>query len=463
VKVNLEECSVRRSIILSFCCILSGCSTMGFNDLFNDYATQMTPVRHAIENNNLEEAQSLIAKNSAMHSSYLLNQLEQARLNDLANVPSDAQTKFENVYTQMQNKREAAKVQLSAGLEQSNALFTNDSAITYVPPAYEMSMLHSFKALNYVYKNDIEGALVEVRRANKVQVDALADNQTDIDSTVKEAQQHYPSMSNVTRDVKNGFQNAYTFYLSALLYQSAKQYDDAYIDYKKALAIQPDNIYLQRDVMRLAKKQGFDQDLAEFKKRYSEASSISANQGEVVVLFEQGLVPKQDEFKLRLPIYTSGGDARFYSLAMPVYKDNAYVRGVNNINIDSQSLELSPLVHIEALAAKTLEEQIPAKVARQVLRLVAKEKVRAELARSAGDVGNILANIYNLASEQADTRSWLTLPNQISVARSSVSAGEHLVNIGNHPPINFTVSKQRLTLIYLTSINNYFNYHVVQL
>ena len=128
---------------------------MGFNDLFNDYATHMTPIRNAIEKNNIEEAQSLIANNSTLHSSYLLNQLEQARLNDLANTPDDAQSKFENVYTQMQKKREAAKIQVSAGLEQSNALFTNDSAITYVPPAYEMSMLHSYKALNYVYKNDV--------------------------------------------------------------------------------------------------------------------------------------------------------------------------------------------------------------------------------------------------------------------------------------------------------------------
>ncbi|MBE0358983.1 COG3014 family protein [Pseudoalteromonas aliena] len=454
---------MRRSIILSFSFILSGCSTIGFSDLFNDYATQMTPVRNAIENNNIEEARSLIAKNNTTHSSYLLNQLEQARLDDFAKRADDAQNKFENVYKQMQSKRAAAKIQVSAGLEQSNALFTNDSVITYVPPAYEMSMLHSYKALNYVYKNDVESALVEIRRANKVQVDALVENDKDVDSIAKEAQRHYPSMNNITRKIKNGFQNAYTFYLSALLYQSAKQYDDAYIDYKKALAIEPNNIYLQRDVMRLAKKQGFEQDLNEFKQRFSDAPSMAANQGEVIVLFEQGLVPKQDEFKLRLPIYTSRDDMRFYSLAIPVYKDNAYVRLVNNINIDTQNLALSPLVHIEALAAKTLEDAIPAKVARQVLRLIAKEKVRAELARSAGDVGNILANIYNLASEQADTRSWLTLPNQISVARDTLNVGVHSLYVGTHAPINFTVSKQRLTLIYLTSVNNYFNYHVVQL
>ena len=266
------------------------------------------------------QARTLIKTNSKAHSNYLLNQLEQGRIADLANNPDSAQTYFETVYQQMQAKRQAAKIQVSAGLEQSNALFTNDSAITYVPPAYEMSMLHSYKALNYVYNSDLEGALVEIRRANKVQVDALADNKTQINDTIEQAQQHYPSMSNVTRGIKNGFQNAFTFYLSALLYQSDKQYDDAYIDYKKALEIQPDNHYLQQDVMRLAKKQGFNQDLEEFERRFSPLKPLRANHGEVVILVEQGLVPKQDEFKLRLPIYTSGGDARFYSLAMPVYK-----------------------------------------------------------------------------------------------------------------------------------------------
>eukprot|EP00487_Bulimina_marginata_P002318 TRINITY_DN15408_c0_g1_i1.p1 TRINITY_DN15408_c0_g1~~TRINITY_DN15408_c0_g1_i1.p1 ORF type:complete len:109 (-),score=12.04 TRINITY_DN15408_c0_g1_i1:213-539(-) len=100
-------------------------------------------------------------------------------------------------------------------------------------------------------------------------------------------------MDNVTRDVKNGFQNAYTFYLSALLYQSAKQFDDAYIDYKKALAIQPNNKYLQQDVIRLAKKQGFQQEFDEFKQRFGEHTTLKSSHGEVVVLLEQGLVPKQ--------------------------------------------------------------------------------------------------------------------------------------------------------------------------
>lgn len=436
---------------------------MGFNELFNDYATNTTALRESVANNNIDNARTLLNNTSSRHSNYLLSQLEQGRIADLANNPDSAQTHFETVYQQMQNQRQAAKIQISAGLEQSNALLTNDSAIGYIPAAYEMSMLHSYKALNYVYKRDIESALVEIRRANKVQVDALLDNQSEFDNAVAQAQQHYPDMDNLTRSVKNGFQNAYTFYLSGLLYQAANQGDDAYIDYKKALEIQPNNPYLQHDLLRLAKQQGFADDYQQFKRQFGDANAINKHQGEVVILFEQGLIPKQHEFKLRLPISTSQGDARFYSLAMPVYINNAYSSAVNSIKINDHVLALSPLVHLEALAAKTLEQQVAGRVSRQILRLVAKEKLRAELARSAGDVGNILANLYNLASEQADTRSWLTLPNQISVARRPLNAGEHQLLVGTQPPINFTVSKQGLTLIYLTSINHYFNSHVVQL
>ena len=82
---------------------------------------------------------------------------------------------------------------------------------------------------------------------------------------------------------------------------------------------------------------------------------------------------------------------------------------------------------------------------------------------SGGDVGNILANIYNLASEQADTRSWLTLPNQLSIAQTAMTPGNHSLWVSGHGKIDFAVSKQGLTFVYLTFINNYFDSHVVQL
>ena len=142
---------------------------------------------------------------------------------------------------------------------------------------------------------------------------------------------------------------------------------------------------------------------------------------------------------------------------MPVYSDVPYVSSQKNITVSGESLTLTPIVRLESLAAKTLKDQSAGRVSRQVLRLVAKEKMRAELARSGGDVGNILANIYNLASEQADTRSWLTLPNQLSIAQTAMTPGNHSLWVSGHGKIDFAVSKQGLTFVYLTFINNYFD------
>nr|WP_247664700.1 adenine DNA methylase [Pseudoalteromonas sp. MMG010] len=443
--------------------MLAGCSTISFNNLFNDYASEVAPIRSAIKNNNLNKAQQLISKRAHGHANYLLNLLEQARLADLNNDSQQAKALYERIYQQVQLDNQSAKLQLSTAVEQSNALLTNDSSIAYTPPRYEMSMLHSYKALNYIYDNNLEAALVEIRRANQVQKKALQDNQTQINETQTLAQSHYPAMDELIGNIKNGFQNAFTYYLSALLYQANKQYDDAYIDYKKALEIMPNNQFIQQDLQRLAKRQNFDIDFPVDQQSAKQISELPPEQGEVIIILEQGLVPSQVEFKIRLPINTSSGDARFYSLALPAYNDMPYSTTLNNLMIDQQPLQFSPLVNIESLAAKTLKDEMPSKLSRQLLRLYSKEKLREEIARSAGNVGNIIANIYNLASEQADTRSWNTLPNKISVARYPLTPGIHSLNIINQSKINFSVSKQGLTLIYLTSINHYFNYHVVKL
>ena len=180
-----------------------------------------------------------------------------------------------------------------------------------------MTMLHSYKALSYVFENQLESALVEIRRANKVQEDALKDNQAELDKRTEEAAAGYPDMTTLIGDVKNGFQNAFTFYLSGMLYEANKQFDDAYIDYKKALEINTDNTYLQQNVLRLAKKQGFDQDFETFSQRFGKLNEVNANQGQVIIIAEQGLIPAKQEYNLRLPIYTSRGDARFYGSPCP--------------------------------------------------------------------------------------------------------------------------------------------------
>lgn len=49
------------------------------------------------------------------------------------------------------------------------SLAVNDNLNEYEPADYELGFLHLYLGLNYVRNNDLDGALVEMRRANQVQ------------------------------------------------------------------------------------------------------------------------------------------------------------------------------------------------------------------------------------------------------------------------------------------------------
>ena len=265
--------------IILFSLTLSACAGTSFSDLFSNYNKQMQGVKNAQQQGNFQQAVSLLPERSKSNGSYGLSLLEKARLEFLANNHTESQQDFALVYQQVQQAEQAAKIQLSRGIENVQAVVSNDNAIRYDIHYYEQSMLHCYQALNYLNQNDLSGALVEIRRANLVQQRALQANQKALfDSqeamtrkgvSSESLASKYPSMSNAIGQVKNGFQNAYTFYLSGVLYEAAGQANDAYIDYKKALEIYPHNITVQRDVWRLATKLGMSNDIQLFGNRFS--------------------------------------------------------------------------------------------------------------------------------------------------------------------------------------------------
>jgi hypothetical protein len=341
------------------------------------------------------------------------------------------------------------------------SLISSDNVIAYKISGYEQTMLHTYLALNYLFLGELEGALVEVRRANLVQENALRENQQDLNKSrlnfdKKSLDQVYPSMSAMIGDIKNGFQNAYTFYLSALLYEAALQDNDAYIDYKRALEIDPNNYYLQQDVLRLATQLGMKDDLALFTAKYGsyQVSNI-ANSGELVMLLENGVISPKQEISIDLPIFNDVNQPQFFSFALPVY--NGPLKSYPAITIN-----LAEKIY----TSQQLQEQMPSLVTRQALRLIAKEKLRNTMRQKGGYVGNILAVLYNVASEQADTRSWLTLPDEVQILRLSLPPGKQTIkiNLGDKTKlIEVNILAMRMSLMNLSTIGNFQSHKVTQL
>ena len=472
----LKSLALRISSIAIFA-ILSGCSSMQFTDIFQGYHSQLKPVKDAQRQGDFIQAENLLHKRNASDNTYVLNLLETARLQFLEKNWQASQKTFALAIQQVDEQRNKAKIQISKGIEKIGAVVSNDSATTYQVPYYEQSMLHSYQALNYLFQQDISGALVEIRRANLVQENALNAYQDEIFKAQNELankgmssgslDNNYPSMSNVIGSVNNGFQNAFTFYLSGILYEARGELNDAYIDYKRALEIYPENIYLQQDVLRLASQLNMSDDLIKFQQLFGKHQvNTDSGQGQVVIIVEQDIVNSKQDSTVHLPVGRSNNGLKFFSFSLPVYNQPLALRSKLSLNYEGQSYQASEIVRIQSLAAKNLKDQLPSLLTSQIVRVVAKEQLRQKLSREAGDLGNILASIYNITSEQADTRSWSTLPDEIDILSMSVPSGKQKLQLqlnGQRQNIEVEVKENRITLINFSAIGHYTGYQVVNL
>ena len=450
--------------------LLGGCASR-WQDLFVSYSDQMVPLRNQLLLGHAAEALPKVRESTPGDDTYVLDQLEKGRIAWLAGQDGVSKQGFAAADSRLAWEDNQARYRLSQGLAQAGSLLTNDQTMAYRAPDYERTMLHHYLALNYLQRGDAEGALVEVRRANQVQERALKARADEVRKAKEKSEESEadgemrqlmsrgaPELDRLIGQVKNGFQNAYTFYFSGVLYEAAGDLNDAWVDYQRGYQIAPDNQSLQDALLRLARLRGSPEELKETEQRMGrKAPPLAKDQGQLVVLFEDGLIPARREIFLPLPISTSSGDFRTFTVAVPYYDNRASDTGPLTVSVGKQAGRTSSLVRLESLAAKDLQERLPGMLTRQALRLVAKEQVRRSAAKEGGDVGNILVGIFNTLSERADTRSWLTLPAEASSWQGMLPAGEVQLQLGAGSAMRtlpLTVHGGRTTLVWVQRLGN---------
>ncbi|WP_163133530.1 COG3014 family protein [Agarivorans sp. Alg241-V36] len=443
--------------------VLLGCSSAVFSDLFVSYDEQIRASRYQLGSGKFELASDLLDEGKRGDNSYYLKQLEKGRMSYLAGDFEQSQTHFTNVDEQLSWLSRQAEYRLSTGLQNVSALATNDNFIEYHIPVYEQVMLHHYQAINYLHSNGLESALIEVRRAGMIQQQAMQEAPISLEEQLRDYKkqyddlmQEYPQLSSNDKALDNAFQNGLTFALSAALYLAAGQEDDAYIDYRKALALAPNNSYLQAEVARLGKKLS----MSDYKKYTpAEATPLSKQQGLLIVLHEQSIVAARQEARFTLPLYNHNR-WETYTVALPIMSGNAQVSIPQKLAVNGEQFGTERLVQFDALAAKQLQQDLPGILLRQILRVITKDQFRREVNKDKADDeenwANALVNIYNVASERADTRSWQTLPALAQIAVKALPVGEHTLEFEGliEPSTNITLRPRRVTLVLTNDLGS---------
>lgn len=445
---------LKKTIVLSFTLLMTGCANLSVGNLFSHYSAQTDDTYQLVKNGDSKLAYS---EEPAEIGGPILDNLERGRVALLSEHYTVSKSDFETAEQAARVQSDQAVISVSDSANQVGSLVTNDNLIDYKPADYELGYLHLYLSLNYLKNNDLDGALVEVRKANYIQEQAKRDREKDLRSAEKEAKKqgvdanvgailaNYPDVGDKLATVQNG----YLFYYSGLLYETNRNYSDAYIDYKRALAVAPNNKTVIESVQRLARRLGMRNDIRMLEQKYGEYQVPNRTDSRVIIIDEQGILPQLSDWRLRLPMWDSQGNFVQYNLALPYYKTtNREV--FTPLKVNDKALNSDPVADVTLMARNDLNERIPAMVIRQALRVVAKDELRKTSRNTKEEeLANAVLTIFNSLTEQPDTRSWQTLPGVISVTSKKIESGENQIQyLGNE--LNFTVKDGHTVVVWVS-------------
>ncbi len=327
------------------------------------------------------------------------------------------------------------------------ALATNDTVRPYPGSRVERLLIHYYRALNYVYDGYVDDALVEARRGLRL-IQYYADE--DDDYAFEAA--------------------AFLAYFAGMLFEWAGETNDAFISYRAAeeyysvysdsggVKAPPD---IGRRLVLLARQLNFTQEAELYEQKYGAPDPSKDGLGELVILYESGFGPHKEEMNVVIPIlksdtYEDEKKRESHRRQTDRYADSIYA----GADIDYLEAELDYLLRIalptlketppaftgvEASAAgvqarsvlaedlneasdRTYRSELPGMLLRAVLRGVVKHKAHGAAKRQGGGA-EIAMELFNFFSENADTRSWQTLPALVSVLRMELPPGTHDVHL----------------------------------
>lgn len=282
------------------------------------------------------------------------------------------------------------------------ATLGGEEMVQYKGESYEKIMINAMNALNFIALGDLDAAHVEVRR---------------IDEKVRKFQ----------RDNREDYEfNPFGTYLSGLIFEAQKRWDDAFIAYERTFKISERNPYLSYDLARVAKLAKREDQLKKIgapirgldKAPYFNPDCKKQACGEVVVIFLQGWGPKKAPRvdSPQYPTLISTYDP-IRSVSVELSSGPGNPKKTQNIKLHSVKV-----YDVQAAAINTLVADQTALALRRLGAFVAKEVVAKKIGERDEGLGFLAWLVMHL-SDRADLRQWASLPESIQLARYQVPAG----------------------------------------
>lgn len=417
-------------------CLSAGCAT---------WYKRTAEFQSAITKGDFEEAEKILNKDSkqATGKNKILYYLNKGYVEFMLGHPEASNAAFETA----ENLTDERSKNL---LTEAAVLVSNPEIRPYQPEDFELIMINFYKAMNYLQMNNMEGALIEVRKIN-IKLNQLNDK--------------YP-------DHKNRYQrDAFAQLLMGLIYDASKDYNNAFIAYRNAYdTYQSDYLknfgisappQLKEDLMRTAYQCGFTSELKEYEKTFGKTYVYQQPpaDGQLIFFWLNGMGPYKaewgltftkinrgdgavvfhnEEMGLTFPFFfgpgfsnddrNSIGNIKILRVVFPKYVERPPYYSQAVVHYQNTSYRLEMAENINEIAFKSLHDRMLREFSNSLLRLAAKQGIQYAVSKENEWLG-LAVGITNALTEKADTRNWQTLPYSISYSRIPLNSTDNKMNL----------------------------------
>lgn len=448
----MNSMKIRSVLVLLITLLVTSCAT---------WYQRTTVFQQAVEKGDFEQAEKLLGKDKkqARDKNKILYHLNQGYVNFMLGKYEASNAAFETAERLTEDQHKNA-------LTEAAVLISNPEIRPYKPEDFEVIMINFYKAINYLQMNNMEDALVEVRKIN-LRLQQLNDK--------------YP-------DHKNRYQqDAFAQLLMGLIYDAAGDANNAFIAYRNAYnTYQGDYmknfglsapLQLKKDLLRTAYTSGLSAELSQYEKEFGfkyTPEPLSSN-GQLVMFWLNGFGPVKAEWGITFTKINRGdGTIVFHNeelgLTFPFFWGNGYneedKNALANLNVvrtvfpkyverppvytqgilkyGNQTYPFQKAEDINQIAFKTLHDRMVRELSNSLLRTATKQGIRYAASKQNDWLG-FAVGLANAFTEKADTRNWQTLPYSISYVRVPLNSPDNQIQLEFSGPQTST-DRQQLDL-----------------
>jgi hypothetical protein len=314
----------------------------------------------------------------------------------------------------------------NAAADSVAAIAVNENIIPYLGEEYDGIMVNTYKALNFMALGENDQARVEFNRALDRQRRAKEEFSREIQKVQNELDKEQekegsqvkknvdnPEINQLIKDRYPGlyefeaypdFVNPFTTYIAGVFFNLIGDHSKAVTFLKESYGMVRDNEYVAQD---LAVTEQVLDGQAELKDT-------------VWVIFENGLGPAKEEFRIDIPLFIATDQVKYFGIALPmlVFREQAYPS--LSIKAGGKNYDTQIVANMDRVVQTEFSKDFKGILTRAIISATAKVVAQYALDKndnSSPKIVSLLAAAYSFATTAADVRIWTTLPKNFQVAR----------------------------------------------